>query len=83
MLMFQLSQLLYLSQVCLQPLSNVSGSWSSGVLQLCPSPHLGSSQEKFLRRKINKIKEKNTKKEKEVRFHSQSGLLSCNKTQIP
>jgi hypothetical protein len=34
---------LYLSQVCLQRLSKVPGSWSSPGLQLCPSRHLRSS----------------------------------------
>jgi hypothetical protein len=38
----QLSLVLYLSQVCLQPLSKVPGSRSSRDLQLCPSRHLGS-----------------------------------------
>jgi hypothetical protein len=41
-LMFQLSLVLYLSQVCLQPPSKVPGSWSSWDLWLCPSHHLGS-----------------------------------------
>jgi hypothetical protein len=38
-LMFQLSLVLYLSQGCLQPLSNISGSLSSGELWLCPGSH--------------------------------------------
>jgi hypothetical protein len=41
--MFQLSLVLYLSQVYLQALSKVSRSQSSGGLWLCPSRHLGPS----------------------------------------
>jgi hypothetical protein len=40
---------LYLSQVCLQPLSKVSGSPSSGDLWLCPGRHLGFLNCDFLK----------------------------------
>jgi hypothetical protein len=60
--MFQLSLVVYLSQVCLQSLSKVPGSQSSHSLQLCPSRHLGSiailNKQKFLYSKIKNRKVK-------------------------
>jgi hypothetical protein len=74
-LMFQLSLVLYLSRVCLQPLGKVPGSWSSGGLWLCPGCHLDIP---FLMHSIFEVVADNlSEKKNQTEVASYSGVLNA------